>query len=194
MKIPEGRQQCTANAKTTGKRCERIAIPHHHVCRYHGGNAPQVRAKAVQNFARATAVAMVRREGYALDVDPLDALQELLGESVSLKDRLGRVVGRLEDDSLRYDGRAGEQLRGELQAYMAIMRDVAKFSETIVKLGISERRQRLAEAQAMMVVAAVKAILTRLELTGEQQMIAARVVPEELRAIAAAPVPEAIPA
>jgi hypothetical protein len=39
-------QRCTAHSKSTGKQCGRTAIPGGNVCRYHGGNAPQVRKAA----------------------------------------------------------------------------------------------------------------------------------------------------
>jgi len=38
--------QCTATSKTTGDRCTRPAIPGGHVCRFHGGAAPQVKKLA----------------------------------------------------------------------------------------------------------------------------------------------------
>ena len=44
QKLPA--RQCTASAKSTGKRCVRAPIAGSTVCRVHGGAAPQVRAKA----------------------------------------------------------------------------------------------------------------------------------------------------
>lgn len=43
--------QCTATSRQSGKRCRRDAIPGGSVCATHGGNAPQVRAKAEQRLA-----------------------------------------------------------------------------------------------------------------------------------------------
>jgi hypothetical protein len=45
MAIREGRQQCEAHRRD-GARCQAPAIPGHHVCRVHGGSAPQVRLAA----------------------------------------------------------------------------------------------------------------------------------------------------
>ena len=38
--------QCTAISKQSGQQCKRKAIPGGTVCRYHGGGAQQVKAKA----------------------------------------------------------------------------------------------------------------------------------------------------
>ncbi len=38
--------QCTANSKSGKSRCRNGSIPGGNVCRYHGGGAPQVKAKA----------------------------------------------------------------------------------------------------------------------------------------------------
>lgn len=41
-----GERQCTATRKTTGARCGNSPILGGTVCRYHGGGAPQVKARA----------------------------------------------------------------------------------------------------------------------------------------------------
>lgn len=50
---------CTAHNRQ-GERCKRTAIPGGTVCRYHGGNAPQVRAKAVDRIKEARDMALDR--------------------------------------------------------------------------------------------------------------------------------------
>ena len=42
----DSRRQCTAKAKSTGKRCQRAPIKGGSVCPKHGGSAPQVKEKA----------------------------------------------------------------------------------------------------------------------------------------------------
>lgn len=44
--------QCEATAKSTGERCKKDAIPGTNVCHVHGGNAPQVQAKAQERLDR----------------------------------------------------------------------------------------------------------------------------------------------
>lgn len=53
-------QQCRATSKGTGKQCGRSAIPGGTVCRYHGGAAPQVQAKARERLAELVHPAIVR--------------------------------------------------------------------------------------------------------------------------------------
>lgn len=42
--------KCSAKSKQTGKRCGQYAIPGGTVCRFHGGSAPQVKAKAAERL------------------------------------------------------------------------------------------------------------------------------------------------
>jgi len=44
--------RCTATASSTGERCKQPAIPGSNVCRFHGGAAPQVEAKAQERLDR----------------------------------------------------------------------------------------------------------------------------------------------
>jgi len=43
--------QCTAKSKTAGRQCGQRAIEGGNVCHYHGGAAPQVKAKAALRLA-----------------------------------------------------------------------------------------------------------------------------------------------
>lgn len=54
------RLQCKATIKRTGERCKNPAIPGGTVCRFHGGAAPQVQAKAAERLAA------LRDDGMAL--------------------------------------------------------------------------------------------------------------------------------
>lgn len=51
-KSPHGADRCTATAKSTGERCRQPAVPGAEVCRYHGGSASQVQAKAQERLDR----------------------------------------------------------------------------------------------------------------------------------------------
>lgn len=44
--------RCTATAQSTGERCKQPAIPGGNVCRFHGGSAEQVQAKAQERLDR----------------------------------------------------------------------------------------------------------------------------------------------
>jgi hypothetical protein len=153
------------------------------VCSSHGARAPQVKAAAERRVAERKAREAVAKLGKVApgSVDPLDVLDETLAELVALKERLGVLVATLGDESLRYEGRAGKQIRGEIQAYMASLRDVVKTSETIVKLGLDERRVRVSEVQILRMAEAIRNVLTDLELTERQRQLAAISLPRRLR-------------
>jgi len=90
--MPETRQ-CAATSKQTGQRCRLYATPGAFVCRFHGGNAPQVRAAAASRLATAEAEDVVRRllddPGAAPVGDAVVALAALAGRMRHVVDRLG---------------------------------------------------------------------------------------------------------
>jgi hypothetical protein len=51
----------------------------------------------------------------------------------------------------------------------------------LARSGLAERRVKICEAQARLLVIGLRAIFARLGLTAEQEALAAVVVPEELR-------------
>lgn len=80
-----GRAQCTATAKSSGKRCTRPAIEGGTVCRYHGGGAPQVKRMAERRLALGRISAELERQGRLgggeLDVDPATAMLAMVREA-----------------------------------------------------------------------------------------------------------------
>lgn len=48
--VPDGKVRCHAHSKRTGEQCSKYAIPGARVCYYHGGAAPQVKAKAMERI------------------------------------------------------------------------------------------------------------------------------------------------
>lgn len=85
-----GGVQCTARSKRTGNRCRRPAMLGGNVCRAHGGNAPQTRAKAQRRLEQAADALVQRLLSFALDgqVDDPVALRAI----VSALDRAGFSV------------------------------------------------------------------------------------------------------
>jgi hypothetical protein len=78
--------QCTAISKQTGNQCKRKAIPGGTVCRYHGGGAQQVKAKAA-----------VQAEllGWGLGdstVDPGEVLLRLVTQSAARAERYAMLL------------------------------------------------------------------------------------------------------
>jgi hypothetical protein len=76
---------------------------------------------------------------------------------MSLKAYFKERVEALEQ--LRYRASAGEQIRGELLMYERALDRSAKFCDSLARLGLDERTVRIAEAQVVMLVAALDRVL-----------------------------------
>lgn len=91
--------QCTATSKQSGERCKRRAIPGGTVCHFHGGAAPQVKAKADERLA-------------ALEFPAIVRLGELIEQTMfpstamaAVKDALDRIRGKpVEAVTLEHSG------------------------------------------------------------------------------------------
>lgn len=139
---------------------------------------------------RARARALVRLETGDLKpvrgaVAVIELLEDRMAVQIALAQALDGIVAKLTADSeLRYEGKTGEQLRGELQAWVQVNQMVTKLGSDYLKIGLDERKVRIAEAQARILVAVIEAVLGRLDLTSEQRKIAAVAVPEEFERVA----------
>lgn len=186
--VPADEERCV-NPSTTSPdgRCRRKRVPEGTQCHYHG-NAPHVQDAVARRQAAADAKhrAMVRleKQGYPRIGGPeavIDMLEDRISVQYAMAVALDGLVRKLADeDSLRYEHRAGEQLRGEVQAWIQINQMVTKLGSDYLKIGLDERKVRLAEAQARILMGVIQAVLNRLDLNSEQRKVAAIVVPEEL--------------
>jgi hypothetical protein len=71
------RQRCSARSKQTGEQCKLSAIPGGTTCRFHGGAAPQVRAKAKEREMQRKALEAAERLGLGqgeVSIDPAEAM------------------------------------------------------------------------------------------------------------------------
>lgn len=77
--LATGEVRCSARSSRTGERCKRPAMLGGNVCRSHGGNAPQVKAKAQRRLQQAADALVQRLLGMALDGETPDhvALQAI---------------------------------------------------------------------------------------------------------------------
>jgi hypothetical protein len=190
--------KCTATAKSTGNRCTQPPVPGAEVCRFHGGKAPQVRAKAAERVVEQ----QVRRALANLDVpaveDPFTELGKLAGQVVSWKDALATLVNRLVEDApceacgaaggrLRYESFAtgAEQLRSEVSLFERAMDRCASVLGLMAKLNIDERMARISERQAAAVIRAIDVALATAGITGPDAQDARAAAARELRKVAA---------
>lgn len=137
-------------------------------CRLHGGNFANVAKAAERKRAEAEMRQVLAGLGESRPVaNPLLALRQLAGEVLLLKDMLRGMVERL--GSLRYDGLAGEQVRGEVQLYERALDRAAKVLVDIGRLNIDARLVAITQQQADVVVAALRAGLDAAGISGREQ-------------------------
>lgn len=179
---PEDR--CTANSKQTGEHCQKYAVDGATVCRYHGGNAPQVRNKASQRVVEREARATF---GRLTDVstpvtDPLTALFGLAGHVNSWMEFL---AGRIADlAQLSYDSEyAGQQISGEIELWERALDRCNTVFGTAARLNIDDRLARITERQADVVLKAIEAALEAVEVPAERRPDARRAAARHLRAV-----------
>lgn len=174
--------QCTKTAKSTGQRCGRPEVPGTGVCRFHGGAAPQVRAKGMERVVEAEArKTFGRMSEHAEPVsNPFDALARTVGEVIAWKDFCAARIGDLEH--LRStDEKGAEQIDAMVALFERSLDRAVGALATISKLGIEERLARVNERQADAVVRAVDAALVAAGLSGARVTEARQVVARELR-------------
>lgn len=200
--------KCSAR-RSDGEPCAKWAIRGGSVCNTHGGSAPAVRAKAAERLEQQRQRAAAARLGCPSEVDPADALLALIYEAAGNVEFYRSLVAELPThpaaDSPVPDGEGGVTWQrgepgiygrtyhqsgiptGEAKPHVLVTlydaeRDrLAQLTATALKLGLDERRVRLAEADARRLFTAVSAALHRAALTGEQQEAFRAALAAELR-------------
>lgn len=180
---------CGARKKQSAGTCTQVAgWGTSHVgegpCKLHGGSTRTVTRGAERRLVEAGARRALADLGATEPVvNPLLELQRLAGEIIAFKDALRGMVERL--SSVRYDGPIGEQIRGEIVVYERALDRCNRVLRDIVALRIDERlveiNSRISESTGAQVAGMIRAVLGDLELTPEQQRLAAEVVPRRLR-------------
>jgi hypothetical protein len=181
--------QCTAISKQTGKQCKAKAIAGGTVCRWHGGGAKQVKAKAAvraellswgvtdqtidpgTQLLRLVTQSAARAEMYAQE------LKALVDESPSLREALVAETWSATEQGDLY--KTGEYIRGLAQLEAQERDRCASFCTKAVAAGLMKQQADLAKAQGELLVKSLQVILDRVSLTDEQK----QQVKHELRAI-----------
>lgn len=157
-------------------------------CKLHGGSTPNQVKAAERRQAEDGARRILADFGTAAPVsNPLEALAQLAGEIVAVKDAFRAMVERL--NSVRYSTDGGEQLRAEVALYERALDRSARILGDIARLGLDERLVKISERQASVVVGALNAALTAagVAVGTEQRQLANAVLSRELRAGTASP-------
>jgi len=175
--------QCTGTVKSTGARCKKSAIEGGTVCRFHGGAAPQVKAKAA---VRAEVLSW--NLGDAVD-DPGDVLLRLVTQSrIRVERYAASIEAKITEGQKQYgDGftleailvgstyfegqKTGEYIRGLIQLEAQERDRLAGFASKAIAAGLAERQVRMAERQGEMLAAVLLAVIANqaLGLTPAQQ-------------------------
>jgi hypothetical protein len=87
--------RCTGTSKQSGEQCKRQAHPGAEVCVMHGAGAPQVRRAAARRLALAEAHAELVKLGHPLEIDPAEAMLEMVYEAAGNVAVLRRLVQQL---------------------------------------------------------------------------------------------------
>jgi hypothetical protein len=178
------RRVCGAKTRAGGE-CGHWAMAGGMRCRMHGGASPHVRAAAQRRVAEAKALRAVRREGIEPIGDPVEELRDLASEAKSLKDHFGARLKALQEIRYSTPG-AGEQLRAEVALYERALDRSQKFLADLARLGLDERRVRVTEAQAAVLLGVIVRGLASAGLPDDLQLAARTAIATELRLIEAA--------
>ena len=206
---PNGGPSCKAHNSRTLKPCRAHPVPGGTVCVRHGGRT-QATGAAVTRFRNEQvaehAANMLGLVDY--DITPTEALLQEVRESASnvafLRARVQELVGEEDLDSPTHPliwGQTGEketnasQFPGTdsdygaganiwFQMYQSERERMTKAATAALRAGVEERRVRLAEMGADVIVGRIRQILNALDLTPEQIMSADVVVPTQIAALA----------
>jgi len=142
-------------------------------CRWHGGNAPNVR----KNILAAEA----RLMGCPIDMNPVEAMIWVIrmtaGEIKWLSDQIAEID--LEEDWYE-DTIVGRQMNVLVRERTAAQHRLFKFSSEAVKLGLAERAIKLAEQYGETIARFMHGVLGDIELTPHQMQLAKHSVRKHL--------------
>lgn len=204
-----GRPSCRAHNARTGEMCHAYPVPGGTVCVTHGG-VTQQRGALVQNELRRRdmeyATSMLGVTNF--DVTPEEALLQVVRESAAnvafFRARVQALVGSQDIDDPNHpliwgttqivstgasatpgdDETTAAGINIWYEMYRQEREHLLKASTAALRAGIAERRVRLAELGAEVIVGRIRQILNALGLTPDQVREADRVVPLQIAMLA----------
>ena len=114
-----------------------------------------MRRAAHRRLAEAEAAKLVAREGITPTADPVESLLRVCGEMEGLSSALRDRVAHLSEITTT-DRTGAQDTVAELQAYERSLDRLARTLVSINRLGLMERRVRVEEAQAALLIAATR--------------------------------------
>lgn len=164
--------RCTATAKGTGQRCQRLVVGGG-VCIMHGGRAPQVAARREQRILEGEA----RSRGELVEQrDPADALLAAAQDADGMLQRLKRDMAE------------GTLQPAQLLAFGDWIDRTARIAKTVLDARIDERKARLAERDGQLLASGLQWWLRQVGL--DQDPRARSLLGLMLRELGAGRVPE----
>lgn len=174
---------CGAKARSTGQPCQQPVTPGGTRCRFHGGAAPQAKAKAHLRLVEAEARTLFGK--IAPDIAPVDnplaAYAQFAGEVMAWKQLMASLLEDLK--TVGYASDSGEQVRAAVQLYERSMDRANTVLSSYARLNIDERLAKLSETQSKAVLRAIEAVITHLGAAPEQANQARTVAARHLRAV-----------
>lgn len=159
------RPKCSGQ-RSDGQPCGNWPIKGGTVCGYHGGKAPQVKAKARERVAEEQARAQLARLDVEPVDDPLSELARITGQVIAWKDQIAAKVNEL--TSIRYSTETGEQLRAEVGLLERAFDRCERFLTAMARLNIDERLAAISEQRAEVIITVFTVALERAGIEGGQ--------------------------
>lgn len=195
--------RCRAVNRTNGMQCKRYPLHGTTVCRTHGGLSPRTQAAARRRIALENARREIARLGGLIDIEPLDALLEMVQESAANVAAYRLAISELGihvSGEEHHEGSTGVAIASSfddkgkrdpaaphiLVAMYDTERDrLAKYSKMCLDAGVDERRVRIVEAQAQQLGAVVDAAVRALNPTPDQYRTAVQAAAKAMRQLSA---------
>ena len=206
---PSGGPSCRAHNSRTLKPCRAYPVPGGTVCIRHGGKT-QATGAAVTRFRNEQvaehAANMLGLVDY--DITPTEALLQEVRESAAnvafLRARVQELVGdedldspthpliwgqteEKESNATQFPGTDSSYHTGAhvwFQMYQSERERMIRAATAALRAGVEERRVRLAEMGADVIVGRIRQILNALDLTPQQLLSADTIVPVQIAALA----------
>src|SRR5690625_146926 len=173
----ESDRQCTATSKQSGQRCRRYAHPGATVCVIHGAAAPRAKAAAARRREQEAAQRAVALFGAPKDVEPSQALLDLVhwtaGEVEYWREQVRQLAadepaaltwGKTREKTGGQDGGDTYEAKPHVAYVMlyAAQDRLAQYATAALKAGVAERQVRIAEQQGAQFTGAQRTILARM--------------------------------